>query len=222
MCVCLTINARRKFRIKNLHTLPNKTDGYAAMFLLQYGGRHFCWYHDLPEPQKGRFGRSVETPQTTQNNVLAPESTLTRVNSHSPLCQLVPCVNSSPSQLVPGSTRTWVNSSPSQLVLGSAHPRVNSNSGQLVPESTRPRVNSPRVNSSPCRTSSPSQLAPSQLAPSQLVPGSTPVPGQLAPTSTRTLVIPQPSQLAHRSTCTQVPAYHTTHLPIYLHYLPRT
>ena len=180
------------------------------------------------------------------NNVLAPESTLTRVNSsrvnsHSPLCQLVPCVNSSSGQLVPGSTRTRVNSNSGQLVPGSTRTRVNSSPSQLVPvstrpgstrhrvnfpvshlvlESTRPRVNSPRVNSSS----------------SQLVPGSTRLrvnsrlhlslvnlhPRQLAPTSTRTLVIPQPSQLAHRSTRTQVPAYHTTHLPIYLHYLPPT
>ena len=184
---------------------------------------------------KGRFGRSVETPQNT-HNVLAPESTLTRVNSsransHSPLCQLVPCVNSSPSQLVPEST------SSGQVVPGSTRSRVNSNPGQLVPGSTRPRVNL-----SPCHTSSPSQLVPESTRPrvnsssSQLVPGSTRPrvnsrlhlslvnlhPCQLAPTSTRTLVIAQPSQLAHRSTCTQVPAYHTTHLPIYLHYLPPT
>ena len=160
------------------------------------------------------------------HNVLAPESTLTRVNSsrvnsHSPLCQLVPCVNSSPTQLVLGSTR----------------PRVNSNPGQLVPESTRPRVNSPRVNSSPCHTFVPESTRPRvNSSSSQLVPRSTRPwvnsrlhlslfnlhPRQLAPTSTRTLVIPQPSQLTRRSSRTQVPAYHTTHLPIYLHYLPPT
>ena len=132
------------------------------------------------------------------HKVLAPESTLTRVNSsrvnsHSPLCQLVPCVNSSPSQLVLGSTRPRVNSNPR------TRPRVNSSSSQLVPRSTRPRVNS-RLHLSLVNLH----------------------PRQLAPTSTRTRVIPQPSQLAPRSSRTQVPAYHTTHLPIYLHYLPPT
>ena len=144
------------------------------------------------------------------HNVLAPE-----VNSHSPLCQLVPCVNSSPSQLVLGSTRP-----------GSTRTRVNSSPSQLVPESTRPGSTLPRVNSSPCHTSSPSQVVPESTRP--LVnssPGQlaiAPVPGQLAPTSTCTRVIPPPSQLAPRSTRTQVPAYHTTHLPIYLHYLRPT
>ena len=102
------------------------------------------------------------------HNVLAPELTLTRVNSsrvnsHSPLCQLVPCVNSS---------------------LESTRPRVNSSSGQLVPESTRPRVNSPRVNSSPSQLVPVSHFVPESTRPrvnsprvnsssSQLVPGST-------------------------------------------------
>ena len=129
-----------------------------------------------------------------------PGSTLTRpcVNSSPPRA------NSSPGQLEPGSTRTRVNSSPGQLELGSTRPRVNSprvnsSSSQLVPGLTRPRVNS-RLHLSLVNLH----------------------PHQLAPTSTRTLVIPQPSQLAHRSTRTQVPAYHTTHLPIYLHYLPPT
>ena len=137
MCVCLTINARKKFRIKNLHTLPNKTDGYAAMFLLQCGGRHFCWYHDLPayRSHKKVVSTGPWKHPKPPHNVLAPESTLTQVNSHSPLCQLVPCVNSSPSQLVPSQP------SPGQIVLGSTRPQVNSNPGQLVPESTRPRVN---------------------------------------------------------------------------------
>ena len=160
-----------------------------------------------------------------------PGSTLTR-----------PCVNSS---VV--STRPRVNLNPGQLELGSTRPRVNSNSGQLVPESTCPRVNSPRVNSSPSQLVPVPHFVPESTRPrvnsprvnsssSQLVPVSTRPrvnsrlhlslvnlhPRQLAPTSTRTLVIPQPSQLAHRSTRTQVPAYHTTHLPIYLHYLPPT
>ena len=40
MCVvCFRINVRKKFRIKNLHTLPNKTDGKAA---INVGRRHFC------------------------------------------------------------------------------------------------------------------------------------------------------------------------------------
>ena len=219
MCVCLTINARKKFRIKNLHTLPNKTDGYAAMFLLQCGGRHFCWYHDLPEPQKRHFGRSVETPQTT------PLHTRARVNSHPG--QLVPGqlslapVSTRPlCQLVPESTRPRVNSSPGQLEPGSTRPRVNSSlcqlaPHQLVPESTRPRFTLRlRVNSSPRtrpRVNSRLHLSLVNLHPRQL-----------APTSTSTLVIPQPSQLTPRSTRTQVPAYHTTHLPIYLHYLPPT
>ena len=153
MCVCLTINARKKFRIKNLHTLPNKTDGYAAMFLLQCGGRHFCWCHDLPEPQKVVSAGPWKHPKPP-HSVLAPESTLTRVNSSR--------VNSHS----PVSTRPLC-----QLVAESTRPRINSSPGQLESRSTRPRVNS-----------SPSQLASGQL----------------------------------------VPAYHTTHLPIYLHYLPPT
>ena len=143
------------------------------------------------------------------HNVLAPESTLTRVNSsrvnsHSPLCQLVPYVNpprvnsslsqlvlwstvhnSSPGQLEPGSTRPRDNSSPchtsspSQLVPESTRPRVNSSQGQLEPGSTRPQVNS-----SPC------QLAPVNSSPSQLVPVS-----HFVPESTRLRVNSPPSQL---------------------------
>ena len=130
MCVCLTINARKKFRIKNLHTLPNKTDGYAAIDIFV----GITIYRSHKKVVSAGPWKHPKPP----HNVLAPEVNSSRVNSHSPLCQLVPCVNSSPSQLVLGSTR----------------PRVNSNPGQLVPESTRPRVNSPRVNSSP------SQLVP--------------------------------------------------------------
>ena len=134
--------------------------------------------------KKGRFGRSVETP----HNILAPESTLTRVNSsrvnsHSPLCQLVPCVNSSPSQLVPESTRPLVNCS--QLVPGSTRTRVNSSPSQ------RPRFNSPRVNSSP------RQLVPvSHFVPKSTRPRVNSSPGQLEPGSTRPQVNSSPSQLA--------------------------
>ena len=110
-----------------------------------------------------------------------PGSTLTR-----------PCVNSSPRQLVLGSTRPRVNSKPGQLELGSTRPRVNSSPcqlapGQLVHESTRPRVTlRPRVNSSP------SKLAPESTRP--LVNSS---PGQLVPGSTRDCTCPW-------STCTHV------------------
>ena len=153
------------------------------------------------------------------HNVLAPESTFTlvnssRVNSHSPLCQLVPCVNSSPSQLVLGSTR----------------PRVNSNPGQLEPGSTRPRVNLPRVNSSP------SQLVPvSHFVPESTRPLVNSSPGQLVPGSTRDCTCPwstcihvnsHPSHPATESTRTQVNSHPGTCLshypPTYLPTLPPT
>ena len=248
MCVCLTINARKKFRIKNLHTLPNKTDGYAAMFLLQCGVDIFVGI-TIYQSHKRSFrpvrGNTPNHPITySRPSQLSPGSTRPG-STHSPLCQLVPCVNSSSSQLVPESTRPRVNSSPGQLEPGSTNPGQlvpESSQSQLVPVSTRPGSTRPRVNSSPCHTSSPSQLVPESTrlrvnsSSSQLVPGSTRPrvnsrlhlslvnlhPRQLAPTSTRTRVIPQPSQLAPRSTRTQVPAYHTTHLLIYLHNLPPT
>ena len=159
------------------------------------------------------------------HNVLAPESTFTRVNSfrinsHSPLCQLAPCVNSSPSR----------------LVLGSIRPRVNSNPGQLEPGSTRPRVNSPRVNSSPSQLVPVSHFVPESIRPrvnsssSQLVPGSTR--DCTCPWSTCTHVNSHPSHPATESTRTQVnshpgtclshypptylPTNTTSHLPTYL------
>ena len=145
------------------------------------------------------------------HNVLAPEVNSSRVNSHSPLCQLVPCVNSSPSQLVLGSTR----------------PRVNSNPGQLVPESTRPRVNSPRVNSSPSQLVPVSHFVPDpesrplvNSSPCQLAIA--PVPGQLAPTSTCTHVNSHPSHPATESTRNQVNSHPGTCLSHYPPtYLPR-
>ena len=219
MCVCLTINARKKFRIKNLHTRLKKTDGYAAMFCCNVGADIFVGITIYRSHKKVVSAGPWKHPKPP-HNVLAPEVNSSRVNSHSPVSPRPLC------KLVPESTRPRVNSSLGQLEHGSTRPRVNSSPsqlapGQLFPESTRPRVTlRPRVNSSP------SQLAPESTRP--LVnssPGQlaiAPVPGQLAPTSTRTRVIPPPSQLAPRSTRTQVPAYHTTHLPIYLHYLRPT
>ena len=104
----------------------------------------------IPQPSQ-LAPRSTRTQvpayHTTHLHYLPPESTLTRVNSsrvnsHSPLCQLVPCVNSSPSQLVPGSTRdctcpwstcTHVNLHPRLLAPESSRNRVNSHPGQLAP-----------------------------------------------------------------------------------------
>ena len=161
------------------------------MFLLQYGGRHFCWYHDLPETQKGRFGPNTPNhpitysrPSQLSPGSTRPGSTLTRPCVNSSPVSTRPRVNSSPTQLVLGSTHPRVNSNPGQLELGSTRPRVNSNSGQLVPESTRPRVNSPRVNSSPSQLVPVSHFVPESTRPrvnsprvnsssSQLVPGST-------------------------------------------------
>ena len=161
MCVCLTINAHKKLRIKSLHTLPNKTDGKAAMFLLQSGGRHFCWYHDLPESQKRSFRPvrrntpnhpiTYSRPSQLSPGSTRPGSTLTRP------CQLVPCVNSSPSQLVPESTLPLVNCS--QLVPRSTRTRVNSSPSQ------RPRFNSPRVNSSPRQLVPVSHFVPKSTGP---------------------------------------------------------
>ena len=136
-----------------------------------------------------RSVRSVRGNTPNHPITYSRPSTLTRVNSsrvnsHSPLSQLVPCVNSSPSQLVLGSTRPRVNSNPGQLELGSIRPRDNSSPcqlapGQLVPDSTRPRVTiRPRVNSSS----------------SQLVPGSTR--DCTCPWSTCTHVNLHPRQLA--------------------------
>ena len=143
------------------------------------------------------------------HNVLAPESTLTRVNTLTR-----PCVNSSPV-----STRPRVNSSSGQLIPGSTRTRVNSNPSQLVPVSTRPGSTRPRVTLRPRVNSSPSQLAPESTRP-LVVPRSTR--DCTCPWSTCTHVNSHPSHPATESTRTQVPAYHNTHLPIYLHYHPPT
>ena len=118
-------------------------------------------------------------------------STLTRVNSsrvnsHSPLCQLVP-----------ESTRPRVNSSSGQIVSGSTRTRVNSNSGQLVPESSRPRVNSPRVNSSPSQLVPVSHFVPESTRPRVNSPRVNSSCSQLVPRSTRDCTCPW-------STCTHV------------------
>ena len=213
MCVCLTINARKKFRIKNLHTLPNKTDGKAAMFLLQSGGRHICWYHDLPESQKRSFrpvrGNTPNHPITYSRpsqlspGSTRPGSTLTRPCVNSSPVSTRPRVNSSLSQLVLWSTVH--NSYPGQLEPGSTRPQVN------VPDSTRPGSTRPRDNSSPCHTSSPSQLVLGSTRPrvnsnrGQLVPKST-RPRVNSPRSTRPRVnsspchTSSPSQLVSEST----------------------
>ena len=176
MCVCLTINARKKFRIKIYIPYRTKPTITRPCFCCNVGADIFVGITIYRSHKKVVSAGPWKHPKPP-HNVLAPESTLTRVNSsrvnsHSPMCQLVPCVNSSPS------TRLRVNSSPGQLEPRSTRTRVNSSPSQLVPVSTRPGSTRPRVNSSPCHTSSPSQLVLESTRPrvnsssSQLVPGS--------------------------------------------------
>ena len=160
MCICLTINARKKFTKKKIY-IPYRTKPTVTRpcFCCNVGADIFVGITIYRSHKKVVSAGPLKHPKPP-HNVLAPESTFTRVNSsrvNSPslLCQLVPCVNSSPSPLVPKSTRPRVNSSPGQLEPGSTRTWVNSSPcqlapGQLVLESTRPHVTlRPRVNSSP-------------------------------------------------------------------------
>ena len=218
MCVCLTINACKKFTKKIYIPYQTKPTVTRPCFCCNVGADIFVGITIYRSHKKVISAGPWKHPKPP-HNVLAPESTFTRVsssrvNSHSPMCQLVPCVNSSPSQLVPESTRPRVNSSPGQLEPGSTRTWLNSSPCQLapgqlvplshfVPESTRPLVNS---------------------SPGQLVPGSTR--DCICPWSTCTHVNSHPSHPATESTRTQVNSHPGTCLshypPTYLPTLPPT
>ena len=229
MCVCLTINARKKFRIKKSTYLTEQNRRLRGHVFVAMWGQTFLLVSRLTGATKRSFrsvrGNTPNHPITySRPSQLSPGSTrsgstLTRPCVNSSPVSTRPQVNSSSGQLVPGSTRTRVNSKPGQLVLESTHPRVNSprfnsSTSQLVPvshfvpESTRPRVN----------------LSSSQLVPGSTRPGSTRDctcpwstcthvnlhPRQLEPESSRNRVNSHPGQLAPRYLPITLPTYLST------------
>ena len=197
-CVCLTINTRKKFTKKIYIPYRTKPTVTRPCFCCNVGADIFVGITIYRSHKKVVSAGPWKHPKPP-HNLLAPESTFTRINcvNSSPVSTR-PRVNSSSGQLEPGSTRTWVSSSQCQLA-----------PGQLVPESTRPRVTlRPRVNSSP----------------SQLVPGSTR--DCTCPWSTCTHVNSHPSHPTTESTRTQVNSHPGTCLshypPTYLPTLPPT